>query len=121
MIINIKALGLDLTQAINDYLRDKLSYVEKSLGVYAEATQAQVEVGKTTKHHKAGDIFRAEINLLYRGKNFRVAVENQDLYGAIDGMKDKIVQEIRKFERRQNSLFRRGGRVLKKLFRRRQS
>lgn len=118
MIINIKALGLELTQAINDYLRDKLAYVEKSLGAYAGAAQAQVEVGKTTKHHKAGEIFRAEINLLYRGKNFRVSVEDQDLYGAIDGMKDKIIQEIRKFEKRQNSLFRRGGRVIKNLFRR---
>ena len=117
MIINIKALGLDLTQAIDAYLQDKLAYVEKSLGVYANETQAQVEVGKTTRHHKSGDIFRAEINLFYRGKKMRAEVENPDLYLAIDGMKDKIIQDVYKFEKKQNSLFRRGGRTIKSFLR----
>ncbi|OJI06853.1 MAG: ribosomal subunit interface protein [Candidatus Vogelbacteria bacterium CG22_combo_CG10-13_8_21_14_all_37_9] len=113
MIINIKTLGLDLTPAISAYLQDKLNYVEKSFGNYAEETKVQVEVGKISKHHKSGEVFRAEINVFYRGRNLRAEVLNSDLYLAIEGMKDKIIQDVYKFEKKQNSLFRRGGRTLK--------
>jgi ribosomal subunit interface protein len=117
MITNIKATGLELTPAISNFLADKLTQLEKKLGAYASESQVQAEVAKTTAHHKAGKIFRAEINLLYRGKNFRSVIDSDDLYLAIDGSKDKIIQDVNKFEKRQNSLFRRGGRAIKDLLR----
>lgn len=117
MIINIKATGLELTPALDSFVREKLANLAKRLGEYKESTQAQVEIAMDSRHHKAGQIFRAEINLLYRGKQIRTVAENSDMYLAIDGVKDKMVREVVKYEKRQNSLFRRGGRAIKNIFR----
>lgn len=117
MIINIKATNLELTSALDQYVREKLSNLARKIGEHAETTQVQVEISMISHHHKTGQIFRAEINLLYRGKQLRTVAENSDMYLAIDGVKDMMVREVIKYEKRQNSLFRRGGRVIKNIFR----
>ncbi|OHA62656.1 MAG: ribosomal subunit interface protein [Candidatus Vogelbacteria bacterium RIFOXYD2_FULL_44_9] len=117
MIINIKATGLELTPALDIFVREKLANLAKKLGEHRDSTQAQVDIGMDSHHHKAGQIFRAEINLLYRGKQIRTEAENSDMYLAIDGAKDKMVREVIKYEKRQSSLFRRGGRAIKGIFR----
>ncbi|MFA6415990.1 MAG: ribosome-associated translation inhibitor RaiA [Candidatus Paceibacterota bacterium] len=117
MIINIKATGLELTPALDSFVREKLANIGKKLGEHNESTQAQVDIGMDSHHHKAGQIFRAEMNLFYRGKQLRVEEENEDMYTAIDIAKDKMVQEVIRYEKKQNSLFKRGGRAIKNIFR----
>jgi len=118
MKINIKATNISLTPAITDYLNTKLAYLKKYLrGKEAEAL-ADVEVGKISQHHRQGDVFRAEINISWKGELFRSEATKDDLYAAIDAAKDEIALEIKKKFKRQNSLIRRGARRLKNLFRR---
>ncbi|KKS77940.1 MAG: Sigma 54 modulation protein/ribosomal protein S30EA [Parcubacteria group bacterium GW2011_GWC1_43_11b] len=117
MITNIKALSLELTPALNSYIREKISNLEKRLGDQADNSQINVEVGLITHHHKTGQIFRAEMNLVYRGKQLRTVAENEDMYLAVDGAKDLMMREVNKYDKRQKSIFRRGGRAIKNLFR----
>lgn len=116
MNITIKATGIELTSALEAYTREKVEMLEKFLVAGAE-TLAAVEIGKTTQHHRAGDYFRAEINLTCPGCSFRVETTEEDLYAAIDIAKDHLADEIRNAGRKKNSLFRRGGRLLKKILR----
>lgn len=118
MIKNIKTTSIELTPAIEHYLQDKLAMLEKVLPLDNPADAlANIEIGRTSEHHKTGlDIYRAEINLSYQGKMLRCEVENADLYLAIDGVKDKMVQEVRREQKKKNSLLRRGGRIIKKLW-----
>ncbi|HEY9586081.1 MAG TPA: ribosome-associated translation inhibitor RaiA [Candidatus Paceibacterota bacterium] len=105
--------GLEKTEAIENYLDKRL----KNLGklVNDNAARATVELGKTTAHHKSGNVFRAEINLHSAGKEFYAAVEKDDLYAAIDEMRDEITREIAKFKGKSETMFRRGARAVKNI------
>lgn len=115
---NIKATNIELTDAIRTYAMEKLSDVEKLLDPHDTSVYAQIEVGKTTQHHKQGEVFRAEINLSLAGGSLRAESEQEDLYAALDEVKDELKREVRKFRGKKETLARRGARTLKRLLRR---
>lgn len=117
MRINIKATNLELTQAISDYLEKRISTLDKFVNKNDESAMADVEVGKSTKHHQSGDIFRAEINLHVAGKNLRAVSEKDNLYAAIDEAKDEMAREITSHKAKQRTLLRRGGAKIKDFLR----
>ena len=115
MIINFKATSIELNETLRAYTTSKLALLDKVLlaGENRDAGLATVELARTTKHHKHGDVFRAEVNLNWSGQHWRAEVESNDLYAAIDEMKDELVQEVKSWRKRQGTIFRRGARVLK--------
>lgn len=115
MKINIKAHNLELTPAIRSYIDDKLVYLEKLLDPADETVLAEVEIEKTDHHHR-GLVFRAEINLKTRTGQFFSQETMEDLYAAIDIVKDEVADQLRKASKRRISLVRRGGRRLKTMF-----
>ena len=117
MRINIKATSLELTTAISNYAEKKVSALEKFINKNDESAVANVEVGKSTKHHHSGDIFRAEINLHIAGKDLRAVAEKDNLYSAIDEVKDEMVREITSHKARLRTLLRRGGAKIKDFIR----
>lgn len=118
MNINIKGTHMELTPAISEYVTKKVSMLEKFLKGKADQATLQVEVGKTSTHHKNGDVFRAEINLSIPGQVFRTEVERHDLYVAIDQAKEEMVERLSASFGKKENLFRQGARKLKKLLRR---
>lgn len=117
MIKNIKATGIELTPAISAYVEDKLTYLNKYIEPGDTSAQVEVEVGKTTNHHKGGDFFRAEFNFSLKGEKYYAVAEEADLYAAIDIAKDILVRKIAKARGRAKSMLRRGGQIIKKLMR----
>ncbi len=117
MTINIKGTNIDLTEAIKNYVEKKLLLVEAKLIEHPENVVAEVEVGKTTEHHHSGDVFRAEVVLGLAGKKFVAIAERDDLYAAIDEMKDKLEREIVHGKDKERTLFRKGAAAIKKILR----
>lgn len=117
MRTNIKATGINLTPAISDYLGEKLSHLERFLDASDESLLANVELGKTTQHHKHGEVFRAEIKLHGAGQDFYAVAHESDLYAAIDKLKDEIIAEIKSRREKKSTLLRRGGRKIKNMLR----
>lgn len=117
MKINIKATGLELTPAIAAYVENKLSGVERFLNQNDESRSANVEIAKTTQHHKHGEVFRAEIRLHTAGHDYYAEARADDLYAAIDKLKDEISAEVKSRRDKQNTLLRRGGRKIKHMLR----
>jgi len=114
MIINIKATNTELTPAISTYVEEKVLGLDKFITVEdPESVLANVEIGLSTKHHQSGKVFRAEINLHIGGKYLRAVSEQEDLYAAIDDMRDQIVREITSFKNKKRDLFRKGGSAIK--------
>lgn len=113
MTINIKATNIELTEAIEDYVNKKLESLDK----FSKDTEMNiyVEVGKTTKHHKNGDLFKSEINLGLNGKNFFTNSEKDDLYAAIDESIEDLVRRITYKKDKDNTLFKRGSMSIKKM------
>ncbi|MDQ3089645.1 MAG: ribosome-associated translation inhibitor RaiA [bacterium] len=109
MNINIKATGIELTPSIREYLEKKIFAIEKFIDKDADVN-VLAEVAKTTNHHKAGDIFKAEIKIIGGGFDKYAVSEKDDLYAAIDLVKDEIIHELKhekgknmKIARRQQS------------------
>ena len=114
MRINIKATGIELTSAISDYVNKKISYLEKYL---TSDVVAQVEVGKTTEHHKAGNVFKAEVHVIGGGLDLYAVSVKEDLYAAIDTVKDEIIHTLMHTKTRRETLARRGAQAIKKMIR----
>lgn len=113
MRINTKVTAIEPTPAISDYLSSKLAALEKFIDAGDDSAVCDVEIGKTTNHHRTGDIFRAEINLQWEGTQFYAATEKDDLYAAIDEVKDEILKEIEKSKKKEDTLIKRGGQEAK--------
>lgn len=113
MKINIKATNIELTSAINDYVNKRLQALEKF--TKDKEIIAYVEVGKTTKHHKEGEIFKAEFNLEISGVKFYSVSEKEDLYEAIDDAKEEVVHQIKNDKKRKQTLYKRGASSVKKM------
>lgn len=110
MKINTQGSGIDLTPAINDYLSQKIGAIEKFIDLGDDSAILDIEVGKTTNHHKtAEDLFRAEFNLQWGGKQYFAAAEKSDLYAAIDEVKGEIVRLLERSKDKEDTLIRKGG------------
>ena len=115
MKINIKGTNIELTPPIRAYLEDKLNSLARLVDQHDTEAILQAEVGKDSRHHKHGEVFRAEINLHLPGRDLRAESFNDDLYAAIDLVKDEIVNEFKSFRAKRSTVVRRGARALKNL------
>jgi putative sigma-54 modulation protein len=113
MKINIKATNIELTPAITDYVHRKISPIEKYLKKNSPDIVAQVEVGKTTQHHKTGNVFRAEVHIIGDGLDVYAVAEKDDLYAAIDIVKDEIMYNMVQSKGKRQALARRGAEMIK--------
>jgi putative sigma-54 modulation protein len=116
MNIKITFTNLDKSPAVEDYVSKKLSSLSKFLKGQNEVL-VEVELAKTTSHHKSGDIYKAEANITYMGKQFYVVAEKEDLYAAVDQMRDEVERSIVSNRKKYITVFRRGAGKIKDLIR----
>ena len=87
---------MELTEAIKDYVNEKVGSLEK---YFDGILEARVDVGIISHHHQKGDIFRAEVNLEVPQKHvLRAEAEREDLYAAINEAKDDLQLQLKKFK-----------------------
>lgn len=118
MKINIVAKNMDLTDAIRSYLEDRINSLGKLIQEGEGEAMVEAEVGKTSHHHQAGEVFRTELNLTVNGKFHRAESVKDDLYASIDEAKDEMMRVLRSNKKKGESLFRRGAAEIKRLLRR---
>ena len=95
MQIHIKSTRLEMTDAIRDYFQDKMDMVEKCLGDL-KVINCDVEIEKVVGGQHKGDIYRAEVNLQVPRELLRVEKTEEDLYKAIDKVKNDLELIIKK-------------------------
>lgn len=100
MKINIESTGIDLTPSIKTYIESKLTPLGKIIKRFEAKGEitAFIEVGRSTKHHKHGDVFRASLDIELPGKKLFAENENIDLRTAVDEIKNKIKDDLQKFK-----------------------
>lgn len=94
MDVDIKATGMELTDAIRAFIQQKMDTLDNKTTRFGDVVRAEVEVGKTTAHHKTGPVFRAEVHVRLPGKVVYVTAENYDLYIAINDAKKEAERQI---------------------------
>lgn len=117
MNINTKATNMELTQPIKDYIEKRMLGLSKFGNSEEAEIVARVEVGKITKHHRTGDVFRAEIQISHPNyeKNLRAVAECDDLYAAIDKAREQMKRELGETKDKRKSLVKKGARLFKKI------
>ena len=115
MNIKTRSKNFDITSAIDDYIVKKFSTLEKFIS-YHDNVLCEAEIGRTTTHHKSGDIFRAEININIPGqKQIYAFAEEVDLYTAIDIVRDEAERLIVSQKNKYKTMWRRGATQIKNL------
>lgn len=113
---NIKTIEIFLTPAIKDYLEKRIAHLDKFITpADQESVMCYAEIGKSTNHHKNGDIFIAEFTIHIGGRSFRAVAEEYDLYASIDKATEEIMEELKSYKDKKKSLLKRGGAKLKSL------
>ncbi len=119
MKINLQAKNMELTEAIKNHVLDKETNLSRLLSKIEEKDAnitASFEVSKNTNHHKGGDVFHADCLINIKGEKFYSSIDEEDLYRAIDMVKENLFREISKNKDRKQTLFRRGAISIKKMF-----
>ncbi|MDO8659476.1 MAG: ribosome-associated translation inhibitor RaiA [Candidatus Parcubacteria bacterium] len=117
MQINLQGKNIELTEAIKDYVLKRVTNLEKLLsGIEKKGGEVKVifEVGKITKH-KSGEVFHADCLIKIDGKEFYSNLDKDDLYAAIDEVKETLFNDIKKNKDRRQTLFKRGAASVKKM------
>ncbi|MEK7507574.1 MAG: ribosome-associated translation inhibitor RaiA [Patescibacteria group bacterium] len=98
MKINIKAIQIDLTPALNVYIEKKLSQLAKFVKRFDETGEAEIwlEISRSTRHKK-GDVFETSADLRLPKKILRAETVSPDARAAIDVIKNKLSLEIQKY------------------------
>ena len=117
MRIILKATNITLTPAISEYVENTLGSLEKMVQNMSEVAEMRVEVGRSTFHHKKGEVFFAEANLNIGGNLLRSREEAVSVQAAVDEARDELRSELLKFKGKKETVFRRSARSISKLLR----
>lgn len=116
-IIKIKGTNLELTSQVRDYLQQRLEDIDKFLANVGGTQEAEIELAKTTDHHQQGRIYKAEIMISLKGELLRAESKKENIYQAIDDVKDDITREIKKYKEKKSTQSRKKARLFKKIMR----
>ncbi|MBP6858412.1 MAG: ribosome-associated translation inhibitor RaiA [Candidatus Pacebacteria bacterium] len=114
MNTNIKTTNISLTDAIAEYVQKRMEKIEKLVGDDT-SVQCDIELARTTAHHNKGDIFKAEIHIVGTGLNIYKSSEKEDLYAAVDEMRDGVLRELKSHRQKNMSHIRKGGAAVKNM------
>lgn len=100
MKINIKATNLDLTPAIREYIEKKIGSLSRFLKRFETKSEVEVfiEIARTTKHHRHGNVLYAEATIPLGKKILRAEHFDWDIRVAIDKIKNKLQQGIKEYK-----------------------
>ena len=118
MTINLQSKGMELTPAIHDYVIKRITNLEKlleKLEMEGGSAVVSFDLSKNTNHHRAGSIFHADCRIQIKGEEFYGSADEEDLYVAIDVVKENLFREISKNKDRKQTLFKRGAASVKKM------
>lgn len=97
MTINLVHKGIELTPAIRTYVEEKMETLNK----FTEGIDhVDVEVGISTRHHQKGEVFLCKVNLRVAGELVHIEREEEDLYKAIDKVRDHLRETLAQAKKR---------------------
>lgn len=114
-IIAFKATNTDVTEELQNLMDSKLRSLEKFITTETDLN-CEVEFERVTAH-QTGDIYRVEVNFYKDGQLFRAEATRDTFQNAIDEVRDELDKEMRRANKKRDTLVRRGGRAIKDMLR----
>ena len=101
MSFSIHFTGVESTPAIHSAVEEKIASLRDQ---FEGILSIKVDVGLRSKHHNKGDIFYAEATVGVGQSTVRVEKDADDLYKAIDMLRDQLKMELDKEKDRANAI-----------------
>jgi len=125
MKIIIKTKDITLNKALQDFIYKKVGKLNKFVKPFEKSStdkgkspvEIEVEVGRTTKHHQKGDIFRAEGQMFVSGENVRAEAVSEDLKKSVVEMQKDLKRELKKYKNKMATKTKKRRRFLKSITR----
>lgn len=114
MNIIIKGIHMDVTPAVDAYVRKKVQGFEKFV---EDSSKLEVALSKAHHHQKSEDAFKVEYKVFSRGEYLQSTAEAEDLYSAVDLARDELFMVLSSKKDKKMTLWRRGGKRLKNMMR----
>ncbi len=118
MNINLQSKNFEITPEVHDYVMKRIMTLEKlveTMEVEGKGAVVNIELSKNTNHHKGGSVFHADCLIAVKGEEFYGSADEEDIYMAIDAVKESLFREISKNKDRKQTLFKRGAASVKKM------
>ncbi len=103
--------GIEVTDAIKEYVEKKFSSLCKKFTIVD--SHIAIEVGKSTNHHKQGEIYFAEVHVPRTGGMLYARAEKEDLYEAIDHLVNEVYKQLDMSKGKKFALFKKGAHLIK--------
>jgi ribosomal subunit interface protein len=101
MNININFTIIEPTEPLKAYARQRA----EDLATYFEhIISVDIDLGRTSDHHEKGKVFYAQYNVGVPGSMVQVRKEAEDLYKAIEKVKDHMKVELGKHKGKTNQI-----------------
>ncbi len=117
MQINFKGSNYELPSNISALAKRKVDGLAKYLGKGKENARAYVDLGKETEAHQNGKIWRADINFDVDGNRFYAKAVEESIEVAIDRSVSELARELQTARKREQSLAKKGGSIIKSMMR----
>jgi len=96
--LTIYCKDFDLTDAIKVYAEEKMAHLYKYFNHDEEEISFNLRLGKVSNSRNQGKIFYAEVSVHSPEKNFGGRIEEEDIYAALDLLKDELARNIRDYK-----------------------
>lgn len=117
MQIHFKGTNYELPANISALAKRKVEGLTKYLGKGKEHARAYVDLGKETEAHQNGNIWRADINFDIDGSRFYAKAVEENIEKAIDRSVNELASALQTARKREQSLAKKGGSIIKSLMR----
>lgn len=118
MKYTLKATNIKPTEEIYKYLDKKIATLDKFIGKVNISSDVRtwVELELITRHHKSGNIYRAEVQIRLPKHSVRSEAVAKTINLAIDEVKDELQEELAKIKGKYKVRTKRVGAKLKRDF-----
>lgn len=110
-----KGTGLEITDSVREYTEKKLDFIFRKYDVVNNTIQ--IEIGKTTNHHKNGEVYFAEAHFQVKKRDVYARAEKKDVYESLNTLQSEIYSQLSTNKEKVLSLMRKGSRKIKKILR----
>lgn len=101
--LTILCKDFDLTEGIKLYATEKLSALNKFFPDNGSEASFNLRLGRLTNSQQSGKVFYADVSLKTPDKNFGALVESEDIYAALDLLKDDLAHNIAHYKDKSHS------------------
>jgi len=115
-MIQFKATNTDLEMSLQDLVETKFQSLDKFIGDETDV-RIEVEFVKETAH-QSGKHFRVNSNLHLHGHLYRAEATELSFEEAVDEVRAELDKELRRANKKRETMVKRGGRALKRMMRR---